>query len=601
MVRALRDGVSIAIALVLAELLPMSTYAAQPLTTQAQNTAPITRHDEIPGALGDDLPPVGRSLFDELLASKTSATQAVPFPFSTLLRSLAKQGHCKAQPHRSNCYQAVLIPLGRSLQRTAAAPQFFTYPRVVIGFTGDASEPTTSNVPLLKDRLYLGYQEKANLIEVISYNEQAGRFEFQLVKNYGPGKTPQIFYANRVVCISCHQNQAPIFSRQVWDETNANPAIAQRLTDEHRDFYGVPIRIGVDIPNALDDATDRANILATYQSLWRDGCGDADAGRRCRARAVLAALQYRLTSEHGFDRQGTPFLDGFVQNFERNWQARWPEGLKIPNNDIPNRDPLQSADQTHLGHVPARFEALVPRGHKEIWQLDTDRFRLIKGIGEFFSRAEISALARRLDISLTQFAKTPSTTTWTSPGFRRLSHAIENLERNPRERKLFDSPTIQHSLLRDGIFRQLGIATKPASVFSVTPPRLNPIAKQAGEPQLAPFYGYCGRCHGMSEPFPPGFLRGNADEVRAQLKQCADRIYFRLSMWQLGDDQRPKTPMPPETMLPMFNEHKSHFKDGEAISVMLKLIKPWLSADVQVSPAQLIGRSYEQLRPCLTH
>ena len=38
-----------------------------------------------------------------------------------------------------------------------------------------------------RDRLYLGYQENANLIEVISYNEAAARFEFQLVRDYRAG------------------------------------------------------------------------------------------------------------------------------------------------------------------------------------------------------------------------------------------------------------------------------------------------------------------------------------------------------------------------------------------------------------------------------
>ena len=43
------------------------------------------------------------------------------------------------------------------------------------------------------------------------------------------GKTPQVFYARRSLCLACHQNAAPIFARPLWDETPANPAIAARL------------------------------------------------------------------------------------------------------------------------------------------------------------------------------------------------------------------------------------------------------------------------------------------------------------------------------------------------------------------------------------
>src|SRR3546814_3484406 len=71
-------------------------------------------------------------------------------------------------------------------------------------------------------------------------------------------------------------------------------SIAAKLA-EHRDsFSGVPVDRGVDIPNAIDTATDHANMLGVWQKLWHDGCGKDDAdGRRCRGAAVLAALQYR--------------------------------------------------------------------------------------------------------------------------------------------------------------------------------------------------------------------------------------------------------------------------------------------------------------------
>src|SRR5258707_3274522 len=127
---------------------------------------------------GPDLPPTGQSLFDRLVPDP------VPFPLTNLVARIETRLGAK--------FDRVLIPLGRSLQRSAGAPEFFRYPRAVLAMT---SEPGPRAGIYAKDRLFLGYQEKAAIIEIISYNDAPARFEFQLVKNYGPGMTPQVYYA----------------------------------------------------------------------------------------------------------------------------------------------------------------------------------------------------------------------------------------------------------------------------------------------------------------------------------------------------------------------------------------------------------------------
>ena len=547
--------------------------------------------------VGPDLPPVGRSLFDQLVESPDGFRGRIPFPFAKLVDSIAAQGGCISA--KSNCYQRVLIPLGRSLQRPAAAPAFFKHPRMVVGFTGDADGSDERDVPLLKDRLYLGYQEKANLIEVISFNETAGRFEFQLVKNYRAGITPELTYANRVVCMSCHQNFAPLFSRQVWDETNANPNIAQRLARERTDFEGFPIRIGVDVPNSLDDATDRANLLPAYGLLWRNGC---DGDRRCRARALEAALQYRLTNQRTFGIKSKHFQDEFLSVFEKNWQRHWPNGLKIPSNDIPNRDPLQFTDSERLAHVPARFEALLPRSHKEIWQWETDRFRLIKGIGEFFSRGDIQRLAQKLKIA-SDVIRTPEDVD-ISPGFAQLVRAIERMINDPKGQAALDASTIQRLPLRNALFRALGISIGKAcceTEAKLTQARVEetPMVRvTTDDAALNYFYIHCARCHGTSQPFPPNFMRGDRVTVKNRLQQCADRIAYRLAMWKIEPEQRPKTPMPPAMALPA---ESSHWVDSSALAAMRAYVAPFADAALRSAPAQWLGRSYEALPSCTLH
>ena len=545
---------------------------------------------KVPLALGSNLPPAGSSLFDRLMGDHAGGQ--IPFPFSKLLASLSSAAGCA-----NDCYQAVLIPLGRSLQRTAAGSEFFKFPRKVVAFNGNAK--SNGHFPLLKDRLYLGYQEKANLIEVISFNEIAGRFEFQVVKNYRAGAEPQVFYANRFVCTSCHQHQTPIFSRQVWDETNANPEIAKRLADAHGDADGLPIRVGVDVPNALDDATDRANLLPAYELLWRDGCKD---NRRCRARALVAALQYRLTGERSFDFQSASFQQEFLIPFENNWQLNWPNGLKIPSNDIPNRDPLQFADSERLAHVPARFEALLPRGHKEIWQWETDRFRLIKGIGEFFSANDIRLIASKLAIALDN--KNAVDAMLQSPGFAALDQAIEAMLIDPAGQVALDQPTIQRELLRDALLRALGIVDVQICCKgdSGLPPakvdedELTPMA--LADVGLNNFYAHCARCHATREAFPPNFMYGKSDDVQSNLRRCADRIYFRLTMWQVAPELRPKTPMPPESAMAMYADH---WANSDALTAMRAYVSPYVDAPLKHTPDKWLGRSYETLRSCALH
>ena len=549
--------------------------------------------------VGTNLPPLGRSLFDQLAGRADGAGWHVPFPFSKLLAALSHAGGCEGEQPDAQCYRAVLIPLGRSLQRTSAAPEFFKYPRVVAAFTGEAKAGIGSDFPLLKDRLYLGYQEKANLIEVISFNDAAGRFEFQLVKNYAARTEPQVFYANRSVCVSCHQNHAPIFSRQVWDETNANPEIAKRLANARADFDGLPVRVGVDVPNAIDDATDRANLFAAYQLLWRDGCGDS---RRCRARALAAALQYRLTHERGFDVQSAMFRQDFLVPFEKNWQARWPSGLKIPSNDIPNRDPLQFADSERLAHVPARFEPLLPRGHKEIWQWETDRYRVVKGIGEFFSGNDIRMLAEKLAIAFD--AKSTAEEILKAPGFVVLDQAIAAMLADPVGQAAFDHSTIRRASLREALWRALSIDAAQICCGGdshLPPARMDEDTQDGvvtGNSDLNLFYAHCAHCHATREPFPPNFMHGTARDVEQSLQRCAERIFFRLSMWQVEPDVRPKTPMPPAAALPT---HADQWATGGALAAMRAYVEPFVDGALKHSSDHWLGRSYESLRHCSLH
>ncbi len=398
----------------LAGLLALACGPGAVMWAAAESAPPAPVWVIDPAVPGDNLPPAGRSLFDQLFAVDRNGQSSIdlPFPFESLLArldaQLARDPGSALPPAKR-----VLIPLGRSLQRTAAAPDYFAFPRVVVAVD---AQPAAISAPYLKDRLYIGYQEKSAVLEVISYNEAAGRFEFQLVKDYRAGGRPQVVYANRTLCFACHQNGAPIFSRALWDETNANPQAAALLAASGRHFYGIPAERGVDIPYAIDNATERANTFALTQSLWREGCGDSDlVARRCRTGLFAAALRHALSGGQAWVPDAA-FAETVAAPLRATAGRRWPGGLAVGDPDLPNRNPLQGlnawpaddAARIARSHVPARFEPLLPRPPREIRQPGSPEAiaALAAGLAEFVpvpERRQIeAALARQPEIATTR-------------------------------------------------------------------------------------------------------------------------------------------------------------------------------------------------------
>lgn len=309
-----------------------------------------------PQARSPDLPPQGRSLLDELLRGG----EDIPYPFEALVDRLAQ--HAGPGYFGRDAVKHVFVPLGRSLQRNANHPDFFGSPRVVLAV--DTEPDDSAQTVNLKDRLFLGYQLRAGVIEAISWNPLAGRFEFQVIRDYRDGASPTLAYANRQVCSGCHQNGGPIFSRAPWTETNANPRIREHINAKVRSFHGLDTaRLG-DTAEHIDAATDRASFLLTAQHIWREGCGSNDAaGFQCRAALATAVLQYRLSGEAMFAEQSASFRTALAR-LQDTWRSRWPEGINIPDADLPDHDPLVM-DQ--LGAVPAYVDPLARRRPAEVW------------------------------------------------------------------------------------------------------------------------------------------------------------------------------------------------------------------------------------------
>lgn len=688
-----------------------------------------------PKSTGPDLPPEGRSLFDFLVAEQQSGKIVfhIPFPFSSLLDKIEQTLETEQDGYSG--IRKVLIPLGRSLQRPAAGKEFFNYPRAVAVVDAEPKERPDHAGLLLKDRLYLGYHEKSNILEIISYNETAGRFEFQLVKDYREGGKPEVYYAPRAICTACHQNHAPIFSRPTWEETSANPVIKKYLKDTGKSFYGFSLDHGIDIPNAIDEATDRANLFSLQQWLWREGCGleNTEGSIRCRAGLLIAMLQYRLSGNRHFDINNDRYKNDVLAVIQKNWQQYWPQGIAIPNPDIPNRDPfLRQAKTTpvntrslNLMDVETSFEPIKSRLPIKILKpLNKETItEIVSGLSDFIALPDI----KRLDRHLSSFAsKTVIRKSFKSkcqlkrknknnshrvrfdcsleepgvdklyirgriyiqdgkfnrctieqlniagnrykniqrsdgkiiPGGIRLKLKNDNLSIYLNNGSFIETLTFEwpHSNLdknaynveatlvivdtfspvisaiellsnetlnqnsdtltskpfrRSGVmsslFKNLGMPALKwccEAISEFPPAKLELQAKQSIDNTIPKgFIKNCAHCHYSREHFPPNFLYGDSETVKLKLSQCAERIFYRLGMWQLDPSIRPKTAMPPNLSLLRHNINPGEWKNSSMLNDLKSYISKLLKQESGREPRleNFTNRDYESLRTCLQY
>lgn len=632
--------------------------------------------------MGPDLPPAGRSRFDLLVGDAP-----VPYPLPRLMARIRSQ--LEAPGDGLSPLKLTLIPLGRSLQRAAAAPDFFMFPRVVAAVDGASK----AGYAPLQDRLFFGYNERAGVLEVISYNEQAGRFEFQVVRDYRAGAQPQIHYARRMLCLACHQNAAPIFARPLWDETPANPAIAARLKATGRDYYGIALS-GTDIAYFIDAAAERANLFPVMQQIWRAAC---DA--QCRAQWLGAALAYALSGSLPDDAA----LE--LPDLAARWGKVWPQGLPIPGSSIPNRDPLangvesqtrrsvaRAAALAKLAPVPARFEPLNPRPPLQSWTVP-DPAQLVAGLAGLLNQADVQTLDRTLatnSAAPSQRHPLPCRLTHkpgrvvfdcAAGGMRlsgivrqagnRLSGQIDRLQAGPDKTasdltfsgrirqsghieltprrgtgsarlsdgrrwaslhfaslragqgkaalilvddyagvrgalprlSLLTAPVFDGSRALAELQAALGHPRRVASWARMPTARLEPAESESSTPRhlsgaAARFLQHCGQCHDSTSNVPPNFLHGDEAAVNARLDHCAERIFYRLSMWHVAEAQRGKTPMPPLTILATRGMDAPGWTRSPQLAALLDDARQRIRAQGG-QPERILAQPFEQLRTCL--
>jgi hypothetical protein len=337
----------------------------------------------------DDLPPAGRSLFDILttVEAPDGPRLKVPFPFDDLRSLITTRGRLS-----ENDIAETLLPIGRSLQRDVAAPDFFASPRVVLGVTGAPATFTEPTTLMMKDRLYLGYQPKSETLEVISFNEKAGRFEFQIVENYAPGRKPRVVQAQRSLCLSCHRGGGPIFSNPPWSETPANPKIAARLAKAN----GTPLLnarlIGPSRQSVRDlhRSVGNANRLLHASKYWSEVCAAPNTARYCKATLLSTVLEHRLSGRRSFGQGDFPSRHETEIFLEESQRLSWPNGFEIASPFIEDVDPLSPVTTIGRGTAEA-----PPLRVLDIGTSDGNN-QIIDLLGDAFTDADIRWLERTL-------------------------------------------------------------------------------------------------------------------------------------------------------------------------------------------------------------
>lgn len=125
-------------------------------------------------------------------------------PMAELLKALGTLGNIAY----------TMIPHGRSIQAPHSDDKD---PRIVLTI----SQQNPKEPLLAHGRIFIGYARKANQLEIIAYNEEAGRYDFQIMTDFRPGGLPQLSTPSRTLCTTCHQGGGPIFSIDPWSETSS--------------------------------------------------------------------------------------------------------------------------------------------------------------------------------------------------------------------------------------------------------------------------------------------------------------------------------------------------------------------------------------------
>ena len=217
-------------------------------------------------------------------------------------------------------------------------------PRELVAFGIENRSGTATPV------LFLGYAPMKARLELIAFEPQRG-WDFALAEPFHPSKKGSdivVGPSSNKLCSSCHQAEAPIFSRFPWDETrgsNRNGVFSDAakaglksqdasivelrnfssqnsllLTESPTLFKNIFLRQ----PFGFDNLVRNANRAAQESRMCRTLCEKSDSSCRTRLFALVMSNAVSLIGADSPRRNEFSTFEGWIKGHVR---SRWPKDL----------------------------------------------------------------------------------------------------------------------------------------------------------------------------------------------------------------------------------------------------------------------------------
>lgn len=455
---------------------------------------------------GPNIPEAGSSLFDKIYSKENSSGKTVhdvPYPLDQFVSRIGMDGK----------FVHIMMPFSRSLQR----PNNLSYdpilnPRIVFS-------PRDDLFSLTRGKLFFGYVEARDQLEVISYNDEAGRFEYQIITDYS--KDPKVFYVNRGKCLSCHQGQAPIFSPPGWSDTSVG--IMGRLIDTKLNLAGttrdkwIESLFGINKTQeqvaVFDSLVRESNSITFDERTWVYGCGDDN---KCR----LGLLINTLSRNSRYTEQYIEHSRSVIENSPLVYQNYFSSFLT--DFDIGAKE------------VVKKYGSLV--------NVVTNPDALLEMITNIYNLSPKDNPATKRSFSLIGKDLVRPLSSFLNSDLEILRGEIQST--NAIAEILIELYNEGHSIFKQDAINKLEVMSvvlekahsSKAKQYAQWSHKMTP-EKKLFDRHIQPVFAtsqlnilsrYCSTCHASGLDFPPQYLLGTEQEVINKVTQLKEKMLFKL-------------------------------------------------------------------------
>ena len=184
------------------------------------------------------------------------------------------------------------------------------------------------------------------------------------------------------------------------------------------------------------------------------------------------------------------------------------------------------------------------------------------------------------------------------PGYERIEASIARMVERAESGKLdvFDGLVFRGGRVIQALLDEMAVDSTPwcCDDWSHFPDLVisKPLAARADDRNG--FNQYCASCHALPSASPASFLSGTKEEVERKLRECAEKIYYRLSMWDEDKTLRDKTPMPPVLQIARLEQ----LNTLEQIRADLKHLRNQAATLLERNAEDVLANGYRSTRAC---